>query len=188
VLRSPSGALAARISPFDPVATYTTELFRRAASTGFVPALHALRPLDGGAVCTVMEYLLPTPPDEAAAFFEALAGGGPRFAELARIIAAVLEEAHERLPWCDRLDTNPSNVMRRRHGGLVLTDPFFADGPTMYGSILTDPLQVARLIPPEQRRHMLELPLAESGPWDPVQREKMRVALASADAGLAGAP
>ena len=58
VLRSPSGALAARISPFDPVATYTTELFRRAASTGFVPALHAFRPLGGGGVCTVMEYLL----------------------------------------------------------------------------------------------------------------------------------
>jgi hypothetical protein len=75
--------------------------------------------------------------------------------------------------------------MRREAGDLVLSDPFFADGPHLYGSILTDPMLVARLIPAEQRRHMFELPLAESGPWDPVEREKMRAALACADAELA---
>ncbi len=74
--------------------------------------------------------------------------------------------------------------MRRAAGELVLSDPFFADGPNLYGSILTDPMVVARLIPAARRRHMLELPLAESGPWDPVEREKMRAALASADAEL----
>jgi hypothetical protein len=188
VLRSPSAALAARISPFDPVATYTAELFRQAAATGFVPALHAFRPLAGGAVCTVMEHLLPASPDEGAAFFRALDRRDPDLAELGVILTEVLQRAREQLPWCGGLDRNPSNVMRRADGGPVLTDPFFADGPHLYGSILTDPFRVARSIPATERRHMFELPLAESGPWDPVEREKMRAALAAADAELARAP
>jgi hypothetical protein len=44
---------------------------------------------------------------------------------------------------------------------------------------------VARAFPAERRRHMLELPLAESGPWDEVEREQMRAALAAADTELA---
>jgi hypothetical protein len=54
VLASPSGSLAARIAPFDPVAPYTAELFRRAVATRQVPVLYAYRELEGGAVCTVM--------------------------------------------------------------------------------------------------------------------------------------
>ena len=185
VLASPSGDLAARISPFDPTAPYTRDLFRRAAATGPVPVLHAYVELDGGAVCTVMERLYPIDPDAGSAFFRALDAREPAVRELVAAIDEVLGVARHELPWCGPLDPNPSNVMRREAGDLVLSDPFFADGPHLYGSLLTDPMLVARVIPAERRRHMLELPLAESGPWDPVEREKMRAALASADAELA---
>lgn len=185
VLASPSGELAARISPFDPTAPYTCALFRRAAATKQVPVLHAYVELDGGAVCTVMERLDPVEPDVGAAFFRALDARDPEVADLVAAIDEVLESARRELPWCGPLDPNPANVMRRLTGGLVLSDPFYADGPNLYGSILTDPLVVARAFPADRRRHMLELPLAESGPWDPVEREKMRAALAYADAELA---
>jgi hypothetical protein len=184
VLRSPSGDLAARISPFDPVSTYTVRLFREAAGTGQVPVLHAYRDLDGGAVLTVMEHLLPADPDESAAFFRALEERRPEVAVLAEVIERILIAARDDLPWCDRVDPNPANVMRRADGALVLTDPFFAEGQVLYGSLLTDPSVVARTIPADRRRHMFDLPLADSGTWEPVGREEMRAALAAADARL----
>lgn len=184
VLRSPTGEHAARISPFDPVATYTVRLFREAADTGQVPSLYALRELEGGAVLTVMEYLEPADPERATSFFQALEARRPEVAALAEVIDRILTDARRDLQWCDHVDPNPANVMRRADGGLVLTDPFFADGTTLYGSLLTDASLVARTFPADRRRHMFDLPLAESGPWDPVGREQMRAALAVADARL----
>ena len=181
VFASPSGTLAARISPFDPVAPYTCELFRLAADTAQVPALHAYLDLEGGAVCTVMERLHPVDPDAGATFFRTLDGRGPEVAKLVRAIDTVLGRARRELTWCGPLDPNPSNVMRREAGELVLTDPFYADGPHLYGSLLTDPMLVATAFPEERRRHMFELPLAETGPWDPDERQRMKSMLAAAD-------
>lgn len=184
VLASPSGRLAARISPFDPVAPYTCALFRLAADTAQVPALHAYVDLEGGAVCTVMDRLHPVDPDAGAAFFRTLDRRGPEVAVLVRTIDTVLERARSELTWCGPLDPNPSNVMRRESGELVLTDPFYADGPHLYASLLTDPMLVATAFPEDRRRHMFDLPLAESGPWDPDERQRMMNALAEADARL----
>lgn len=184
VLRSPSGLMAARISPFDPVAAYTVRLSGEASDTGQVPVLHAHRDLEGGAVLTVMEHLRPADQDLAEAFFRALDERRPEVAVLAEVVSRILADAADDLPWCDGVDPNPANVMRRADGGLVLTDPFFADGRKLYGSLLTAPTVVARTIPADRRRHMFDLPLAESGPWDPVAREKMRAALEAADAAL----
>jgi hypothetical protein len=184
VLASPSGRLASRVSPFDPAAAYTCELFRLAAPTSQVPVLHAYVELEGGAVCTVMERLEPVEPDAGTAFFEALEARRPDVLALAAAIDTVLARARRELPWCGPLDPNPSNVMRRGDGGLVLTDPFYADGPNLYASLLSDPMKVARAIPQERRRHMFELPLAETGPFDPDERRRMEHGLAEADARL----
>lgn len=185
VLRSPSGTLAARIAPFDPVAPYTAELFREAAATRQVPALHAYVELDGGAVCTVMELLGPVEEDRAVAFFQRLGARADDLADLAAAIDHVLARARAELPWCGPLDPNPTNVMARTDGSLVLTDPFYADGPNLYGSLTTDASLVARAIPPRARRHMFDLPLAWTGSWDPDERTRMEAALAAADADLA---
>ena len=184
VLASPTGRLAARVTPFDPVAPYTAELFRLAASTSQVPVLHAFVELEGGAVCTVMERLQSVEPDRAAAFFRALAAREPQVAGLARALDVVLRRARRELPWCGPLDPNPANVMRRNGGDLVLTDPFYADGPNLYGSLLIDAEKVARAIPPDLRRHMFQLPLAATGPFEPDVRRRMESALAEADARL----
>jgi hypothetical protein len=150
--------LAARIAPFDPVAPYTAQLFREAAPTRQVPVLHAYVELGGGAVCTVMELLGPVEEERAAAFFRGLEARDPELADLAVVIDRVLARARAELPWCGPLDPNPSNVMARPDGSLVLTDPFYADGPHLYGSLTIDASLVARAIPAESRRHMFDLP------------------------------
>jgi hypothetical protein len=58
-LRSPDGAVAARISPFDPTGPYAAELYREAAHTRQVPALFGHRRLTGGGDLQMLEWLEP---------------------------------------------------------------------------------------------------------------------------------
>ena len=185
-LGSPDGAFAARISPFDPTGPLTAELYRRAASTGLVPAVAHHARLKGGGDLLVMERLLAVPHDEAVAFLEDIATDAPTVHDLVTILHEVHAEGVALLPWCGPLDTNPANVMKRHDGTLVLTDPFYADGPVLYSAALHDPERVARLIPPDERRYLTEIPLAGSGPWADGHQDRIRAALASADASLAG--
>lgn len=181
-LRSPSGAWAARISPFDPAAPHSADLYRRAAHTGQVPRLALQRPLEGGADLTVLEFLDPVPEVEAAAFHRAIAAGGPGTAALRAHIDAVDAVGRAEQSWWGPLDDNPANVMRGAGGRLVVTDLFYADGPRLYATVRDDPDLVVARIPEERRRHMTELPLASSGGWPPGDAERMRSGLAAADA------
>ena len=54
-LRSPDGAAAARISPFDPTGPYTAALYRQARHARQVPELFAHHRLVGGGDLQVME-------------------------------------------------------------------------------------------------------------------------------------
>lgn len=127
----------------------------------------------------MLEYFTPVAEPVARAFLAAVSDPGAT--TLGAILARVHASALRELPWCGPLDDNPANVMRAFDGRLVLTDPFFADGPRLYGSILTDAAAVARSLPPDRRRHLLDIPLAGSGPWDEEIRARMRRALADAD-------
>ncbi len=71
--------------------------------------------------------------------------------------------------------------MRGSDGRLVVADVFYADGPDLYATVLSDPRRVACSMPPSQRRYMFDLPLASSGGWDPAVRTAMREALRLAD-------
>ena len=185
-LCSPDGVFAARISPFDPTGRLTAELYQRAASTGRVQQLAHHARLEGGGDLLVMERLHPAPRDEAVAFLEDIAADAPSVRNLATILRQVHAEGEALLPWCGPLDTNPTNVMRRHDGTLVLTDPFYADGPDLYSTALHDPERVARCIPPGERRYLTEIALAASGPWAEGDQDRIRAALAAADASLLG--
>ena len=179
-LRSPDGTAAARISPFDPTGPYTADLYRRVAGTRQVPVLVAHRRLAGGGDLQVMEWLAPVPQDEAEAFQQSLAERRPEMAELAAVVDEVHARALRELPWCGPLDHNPANVMRASDGRLVVLDLFYADGPDLYATAANEPDRLVALIPAEQRRFMLDLPLATSGPWDPAARAAMRAGIAAA--------
>lgn len=185
-LRSPDGALAARISPFDPTGPITAELYRRAASTRRVPRVAHHTRLEGGGDLLVMEHLDPAPTEEAHRFLADVAGGDATLRALSAIVRVVHAEAMRLLPWCGPLDTNPANVMRRSDGTLVLTDPFYADGPNLYRAALEDPARVARLIPPDGRRYIAEIPLAGSGPWQEGEQDRLREGLRAADRAIYG--
>jgi hypothetical protein len=181
-LRSPDGSAAARISPFDPTGPYAVALYREAAHTRQVPVLFEHRRLDGGGDLQILEFLRPVPEDEAVAFHRAVAAGAPPVAELAGVVRRVHDRARRELPWCGPVDTNPSNVMRAGHGGLVVADLFYADGPTLYATAARDPDLVVSRIPEPERRFMTEIPVTFSGPWSAGEREAMRAGLAAADA------
>ncbi|MCM3506025.1 MULTISPECIES: hypothetical protein [unclassified Curtobacterium] len=180
--RSPSGRLAARISPFDPAGPYSAMLYRLAAHTRQVPALVHHRVLDGGADLTVMEYLEPVSVAIGARFHQALAGREPSVAVLADVIDKVHARGAAEQPWWGPLDDNPANVMRGSDGRLVVADLFYADGPVLYAAARTDPDRIARDYPEHRRRHMTELPLASSGGWPPGDAEEIRALLADVDA------
>ncbi|MGC5166960.1 hypothetical protein [Luteimicrobium sp. DT211] len=181
VLRSPSRRHAARISPFDPAARYTAALYAAAAGTGRVPSDARLVPLDGGASLLVMEHLEPVPAPVAADFHRRLDEGDPELVALAAHVRAVHARGAAEQPFWGPVDTNPGNVMRRADGTLVLTDPFYADGPALYGTAAEDPDRLVALVPAARRRHLTEIPLAVSGPWEPGAQERLRRALHDAD-------
>lgn len=180
-LASPDGAAAARISPFDPVGPYTARLYREAAATGAVPRLHLHRRLDGGADLLVMEFLQPVGEEQAKEFFARVRDGDGELATVSEAVHRLHAVARAELPWCGPLDANPSNVMRRADGRLVLIDPFYADGPALYGMAQEDPDRFVATLPPEQRRHLTEIPLGASGPWPVAEREALRERLQQAD-------
>lgn len=180
-LRSPDGDIVARISPFDPTAPYAVALYRDAAGTGQVPRLFAHRRLAGGGDMQLMERLHPAEESDAATFHAAITAHAPEVAALADSIRRFHERAQAELPWFGPLDENPSNVMRAADGRLVLTDPYFADGPALYEAAAVDPDAVAARIPAEERRFLTDIPLAYSGPWSAESRAEMRRGIEAAD-------
>ena len=84
-LRSPDGAMAVRISPFDPTGPYTAALYREAAHTRQVPELFAHRRLAGGGDLQVMEWLDAVDEQDAVQFHQAIENREEPVAELAAV-------------------------------------------------------------------------------------------------------
>ncbi|HEU4349698.1 MAG TPA: hypothetical protein VFR35_18125 [Actinoplanes sp.] len=159
-LRSPDGRHAARISPFDPAYPAFLELCRRCAGNRYLPHVDFSAPLTGGGSLAVLEFLAPAPEAVAAQVIRQWRHDEGD-ADLRTVRAAALvvdEEFRARQPWWDGIDLNRDNVRRGLDGRLALIDIFCMDGAALYGQILEDPLVVRRLIPPDQRRHLLEIP------------------------------
>lgn len=178
-LSSPDGRLAARISPFDPAGAYNAAFYREAARTGQVPTLFSHRKLAGGGDLQVLELLESVPEAEAVAFARTIQESDGGLLEVALRI-------HERLrgeqPWPGPLDFNPTNVMRRADGRLVMMDVFALDGPQLYGTAATDPDLVVARIPESERRYIAEIPLATTGGREDEEMRAIGAALQRADA------
>lgn len=178
-LRSPDGRRAARISPFDPAGPYNAAFYREAAPTGQVPELFGHRRLAGGGDLQVLELLEGVPETEAASFARTIReSGGP----LLEVALRIHERLAQEQPWPGPLDLNPTNVMRRVDGRLVILDIFALDGPRLYGTAATDPDLVAALIPEGERRFITEIPIANTGGRQDDEMRAIGAALAGADA------
>lgn len=158
-LRSPTGLLAARVSPFDPAYGAFVELCRRVPDNPYLPRIELTCQLDGGGSLVVMEFLLPAGNKEHAALAADWQGGAEAELRTVRREAdAVDAEYRERQPWWDGIDFNRGNVRRAIDGRPVLIDIFCLDGWGLYGQVLQDADAVRRLIPADQCRYLLEIP------------------------------
>lgn len=183
-LASPSGTLA-RISPCDPVCAFTCALYEEGAENPYLPVIYRHLDLDGGGCLQVMERLFPCEESDAVELFR-LRDAREADTDLraaSDLVMAVHRRALREVPWCGELDDNPGNVMRRGNGHLVMIDPYYLAGRTLFGLIATDPAEVVRHFPAERRRHLFEIPaIKRETPGREVERLRRSIDLADQQA------
>ena len=145
VLADPSGAWAARVTPFDPAYRMHAEACLKGLPNRWLPGIEALIPLARDGYVVVMERLYPAKEAAAAAFCAALAhrndsgyvlDSGASFeaaddADLAALrgrLTALLAAGARRYRLWGGSDIRPGNVMADAKGQLKLVDPVFIRG------------------------------------------------------------
>jgi hypothetical protein len=159
VWRSPDGALAARVSPFEPAYEVFVHLCRALPGNPLLPRIALDSPLEGGGRLTVMEALAPAEKDAAAEVWkrwDAAAADDPVTA-VRREAERLDAEAAETIPYWGGLDRNPNNVMATAAGEPRLVDLFYVRGLVIYGELLKDPANVLASFPPDRRRYLAEI-------------------------------
>ncbi len=159
-LRSPDGALVARVCPFDPAYPAFVDLCRQCAGNRWLPRVELAADLEGGGSVVFLEFVAPVEQrvaEQVAGRWQA--GTGDAEFEAVRRTARMIDAEYRRTtPWWDGFDMNSAHVRRAVDGRLVLIDVFCMDGASLYGKILEDAGEVHRRIPPERMRYVLEIP------------------------------
>jgi len=150
----------ARVCPFDPAHAAFLELCRRCRAIRTCPSVDLALAHEGGGALTVMEFLAPVGAAVAAEVRRRWrdGDGDADFDAVRREALVVDAQSRASVPWWDGIDLNDGNVGRAVDGRLALIDLFCFDGAALYGQILRDAAVVRRLIPADQRRHLLEIP------------------------------
>ena len=159
-LRSPEGALIARVCPFDPAYRAFLDLCRDCPGNRWLPGIELAADLDGGGSVVFLEFAAPVDPAlarQVAAQWRAGAGDA-EFGEVRRAARMIDAEYRMSMPWWDGLDLNEAHIRRAADGRLVLIDIFCVDGASLYSKILEDVIEVHRWIPRERMRYALEIP------------------------------
>ena len=152
VFGDPSGALAARITAFDPAYQMFAEACLRGISNRWLPRLHQLTPLGRNGYLVVMERLWPA--DQAAA--EALCASigignhtgwtppvgvrplvaeGPDLAQLRQFLTDLIAEGAAKFQLWGGSDIRPGNIMADARGHLKVVDPVFVKGLDIVSAI-----------------------------------------------------
>ncbi len=159
VWRSPDGALVARVSPFEPAYGVFVELCRALQGHPLLPRIEFDAPLAGGGRVTVLEFLMPVEPAEAAAVvarWDAAAPDDP-ISVVRRQAERLDAEAARTVPFWGGLDHNPGNVLRNAAGEPKLVDLFYAAGLEIYRVLREDPAQLAEAIAADRRRYICDI-------------------------------
>ena len=159
-LRSPQGAVVARVCPFDPAYPAFVDLCRECAGNRWLPEVELAAGLEGGGSVVFLEFAAPV--DHAVAREIAAqwrtGTGDAELGEVRRIARLIDARYRESVPWWDGFDLNEAHVRRAAGGRLVLIDIFCLDGAALYRQILEDVSRVHRRIPRERMRYALEIP------------------------------
>jgi hypothetical protein len=159
-LRSPEGAVVARVCPFDPAYWAFVDLCRACAGNRWLPGIELAAGLEGGGSVVFLEFAAPV--DRAVA--EQVAGqwraeGGDAELEEVRRAAQLIDAGYrDSTPWWGGCDLNEAHIRRAADGRLVLIDVFCMDGASLYREILEDVAEVHRRFPRERMRYALDIP------------------------------
>ena len=159
-LRSPGGALAARISAFEPSYAWFVELCRRADGNPYLPRIDFVSELEGGGHLAILEYLAPVAPDEEAAFlrrWKDAADPDPDLRRLRDAVEALDRECRENVRFWMGIDLE-DHVLRSADGHLKLIDLLGVAGGLILDLVHADMDEFLRVIPRDRCRYILEIP------------------------------
>ena len=159
-LRSPDGAVVARVCPFDPAYWAFIDLCRECAGNPWLPRIELAAGLEGGGLVVFLEHAADAGQavaDQVAEQWQA--GAGDAELQQVRRAAQLIDARYrESTPWWGGLGVNEPHVRRAGDGRLVLIDLFCMAGESLYGKILEDVTEVHRRIPRERMRYALDIP------------------------------
>jgi hypothetical protein len=158
-LRSPEGALVARVCPFDPAYAAFVDLCRQCAGNRWLPRIELAADLEGGGSVVFLEFVAPVDHSVAGQFAEQwrARAGVPEFQEVRRAAQRIDAEYRNSTPWWGRCDLDDVHIFRAA-GRPVLIDVFCMAGTDLYRAILEDVAEVHRRIPRERMRYALDIP------------------------------
>jgi len=158
-LRSPEGALVARVCPFDPAYWAFVDLCRECAGNRWLPRIELAVELEGGGSVVFLEFVAPVghPVRGQLAGQWRTRGSDPEFQEVRRAAQRIDAEYRKSTPWWGRCDLDDAHIFSAA-GRPVLTDVFCMAGTELYRAILEDAAGVHRRIPRERMRYALDIP------------------------------
>ena len=159
-LRSPEGALVARVCPFDPAYWAFVDLCRECAGNRWLPRIELAVGLEGGGSVVVLEFVAPVYHPVHGKFAEQrrARADDAEFQEVRRAAQMIDAEYRESTPCWGRCDFDDAHIFRAADGRPVLIDVFCMAGTELYRAILEDVAGVHRRIPRERMRYALDIP------------------------------
>jgi len=147
-LRSPEGALVARVCPFDPAYWAFVDLCRECAGNRWLPRIELAASLEGGGSVVFLEFVAPVGHPVVKQFAERWRArdGDAEFQEVRRTAQRIDAEYRKSTPWWGRCDLDDAHVFRAADRP-VLLDVFCMAGTELYDAILEDVAEVHRRIP-----------------------------------------
>jgi hypothetical protein len=149
-LRSPEGALVARVCPFDPAYAAFVDLCCHCAGNRWLPRIELAADLEGGGSVVFLKFVAPVGHPVAGQFAEQwqARASDPEFQEVRRAAQRIDAEYRKSTPWRGRCDLDDAPIFRAADRP-VLTD--------LYRAILDDVAGVHRQIPRERMRYARDI-------------------------------
>ncbi len=159
-LRSPDGALVARVCPFDPAYWAFVDLCRECAGNPWLPRIELASVLDGGGSAVFLDYVAPVgqPMSERVAERWRARADDAEFRELSRAARRIDAEYRQSTPWWGLCDLETHDLFWSADDHPVLIDIYCMAGEDLYQAILDDVAAVHRRIPRERMRYALDIP------------------------------
>jgi hypothetical protein len=158
-LRSPEGALVARVCPFDPAYWAFVDLCRECAGNRWLPRIELAADLEGGGSVVFLEFVAPVDHPVVKQFAEQwrARAADAEFQVVRRAAQRIDAQYRKSTPWWGQCGLDDAQIFRAGDR-LVLLDVFCMAGTDLYNAILDDVAAVHRRIPRERMRYALEIP------------------------------